>query len=111
METALTAAAVPLPEVVPLLAALLSLPLPSRYPALTLTPQRQKEYTLHAILTVLLALAAQRPVLFIVEDLHWVDPSTLDLLNLLIDQGPTARILTVLACRPEFHPPWPPRAH
>jgi predicted ATPase len=59
---------------------------------------------------VLLALAAQRPVLFIVEDLHWTDPSTLDLLSLFIDQGPTARILTLLTCRPEFRLPWAIRA-
>jgi predicted ATPase len=48
---------------------------------------------------------------FIVEDLHWIDPSTLELLTLLVAQGPTARILTVLTCRSEFHPPWPLRAH
>jgi predicted ATPase len=54
---------------------------------------------------LLLALAAERPVLFIVEDVHWIDPSTLEFLTLLIDQGPTARLLTLLTCRPEFHPP------
>jgi predicted ATPase len=50
-------------------------------------------------------------VLFIVEDLHWSDPSTLELLTLLIDHGPTARLLTLLTCRPEFELPWTPRAH
>jgi predicted ATPase len=50
-------------------------------------------------------------VLCILEDLHWVDPSTLELLSLIIDQGPTARILTLLTCRPEFDPPWGVRAH
>src|SRR5262245_6630222 len=111
LEEALTAAVVPLQEVVPLLAALLSLPLPPRYAPLTLSPQRQKEQTLHAILAVLLALADQQPVLFIVEDLHWVDPSTLELLDLLIDQVPSACIFTLLTCRPEFHLPWTLRAH
>jgi predicted ATPase len=57
------------------------------------------------------ALAARQPVLFIVEDLHWGDPSTLELLDLLIDQGPMARILTLLVFRPEFRPPWGARAH
>src|SRR4029434_4421486 len=76
------------------------------YPPLTLTPQRQKQKTLEALLTWLLALAEQQPVLFIVEDLHWIDPSTLEFLTLLVDQGPTARLLTLLTCRPEFQVPW-----
>ena len=63
------------------------------------------------MLAWLLAEAARQPVLFIVEDLHWIDPSTLEFLTLFIDQGPTARILTLLTCRPEFHPPWGFRAH
>jgi predicted ATPase len=50
-------------------------------------------------------------VLFIVEDLHWTDPSTLELLNLLIDQTPTASILTVLTCRPTFQPSWSHRSY
>ena len=45
------------------------------------------------------------------EDLHWVDPTTLELLSLLVDQGPTARILVLLTCRPDFSPPWTGRAH
>src|SRR5262249_12735028 len=80
------------PETVQLFAALLSLPLPERYPPLTLTPQRQRQRTLEALLAWLLAEAARQPVLFIVEDLHWIDPSTLEFLTLLIDQGPTARL-------------------
>jgi hypothetical protein len=74
-------------------------------------PERQKQKTLAAVLAVLLTLTAQRPVLLIVEDLHWIDPSTLELLSLVLDQGPTARVLTVLTCRPEFRPPWGFRAH
>jgi class 3 adenylate cyclase/predicted ATPase len=99
------------PEIVPLLASLLSLPLSEGYPPLTLSPQRQRQKTLEAVLAVLLALAAEQPVLLIVEDLHWVDPSTLELLNLLIDHIPTARVLTLLTCRPDFRPPWGFRAH
>jgi len=99
-------------EVVPLFASLLSLPLPEgRYPPLTLTPQRQKQKTLEALLAWLLAEAARQPLPFVVEDLHWADPSTLEFLGLLVDQVPTARILTVLAFRPEFTLPWTSRSH
>jgi predicted ATPase len=50
-------------------------------------------------------------LLFIMEDLHWVDPSTLEFLNLLVDQGPTARSLTLFTFRPDFSPPWAGRSH
>ena len=101
----------PLAEAVPLFAALLSLPLPADYAPLTLSPEQQKQQTLHALLTILLRIAAQQPVLFVMEDLHWVDPSTLEFLSLLVDQGPTARILALLTFRPDFSPPWTGRAH
>jgi len=67
----------PLAEAVPLFAALLSLPLTADYAPLPLSPEQQKQQTLHALLTILLHIAAQRPVLFVMEDLHWIDPSTL----------------------------------
>jgi class 3 adenylate cyclase/DNA-binding winged helix-turn-helix (wHTH) protein/tetratricopeptide (TPR) repeat protein len=110
LEAALAPYDVSPPEVVPLMASLLSLPPSDRYPLPQLSPQRQRQKTLEAILALLLAHAAQRPVLFIVEDLHWVDPSTLELLTLFIDQGPKARILTLFTARPEFRPPWGLRA-
>jgi TOMM system kinase/cyclase fusion protein len=97
--------------VVPLLAALLSLPLPEHYPLLSLTPQKQKQKTLEALLTWLLKEAEQQPVLLVMEDLHWVDPSTLEFLNLIIDQAPTTRFYILLTFRPEFSPPWVSRSH
>src|SRR3989441_560128 len=101
----------PLAEAVPLFAALLSLPLGTDYAPLTGSPAQQKQQTLHALLTIFLRIAAQQPVLFVMEDLHWVDPSTLELLSLLVDQGPMARILVLLTFRPDFSPPWAGRAH
>ena len=94
----------PLAETVPLFAALLSLPLAADYAPLHVSPEQQKQQTLHALLTILLRIAAQQPVLFVMEDLHWVDPSTLELLSLLVDQGPTARILALFTFRPDFQP-------
>ena len=111
LEEAIRPYPLPLAEVVPLFAALLALPLPASYPPLTLTPQRQKQKTLEALLTWLLVLTEQQPLLFVVEDLHWIDPSTLEFLTLLVEQGPTARLLTLLTCRPEFQPPWGLRTH
>ena len=111
LEATLAASGLALPEVVPLLAALLSLPLPTHYSPPALTPQRQRHKTMEVLLAWLLAETAQQPVLFIVEDLHWSDPSTLEFLTLLLDQGPTVRLLTLLTCRPEFAIPWSFRAH
>jgi class 3 adenylate cyclase/predicted ATPase len=101
----------PLAEAVPLFAALLSLPLSADYASLTVSPEQQKQQTLHALLTILLRIATQQPLLFVMEDLHWVDPTTLELLSLLVDQGPTARILALWTFRPDFRPPWTGRAH
>src|SRR5262245_40622750 len=66
---------------------------------------------MQALVTILLRRAAQQPVLVVMEDLHWVDPSTLEFLTLLVDQGPTTRILALFTCRPDFSPPWTGRAH
>ena len=101
----------PLAEAVPLFTTLLSLPLPAAYAPLALTPEQQKQRTLQALLTILLRIVAQQPMPFVMEDLHWVDPSTLELLSLLVDQGPTARILALLTFRPDFSPPWAGRSH
>ena len=101
----------PLAQAVPLLATLLSLPLTADYAPMAMEPAQQKQQTLHALLTTLLRIAAQQLLLFVMEDLHWVDPTTLELLNLLVDQGPTARVLVLLTFRPDFSPPWTGRSH
>jgi predicted ATPase len=111
LEGFLVQLGLPLAEAVPLFAALLSLLLGADYAPLTVSPEQQKQQTLHALLTVLLRIAAQQPLLFVMEDLHWVDPTTLEFLSLLVDQGPTARILALFTCRPNFRPPWTGRAH
>jgi serine/threonine protein kinase/tetratricopeptide (TPR) repeat protein len=99
------------PEVVPLWASLLSLPVSGHYPALSLSPVRHREETFRAMLEWLHTRAARRPVLFIVEDLYWVDPSTLEFLGQFLAEGLHDRVLTVLTFRPEFQTPWPALAH
>jgi class 3 adenylate cyclase/tetratricopeptide (TPR) repeat protein len=99
------------PETVPLWASLLSLPTPERFPPLLLSPVRQREETFRVMLEWLHVRAARRPILFIVEDLHWVDASTLTFLGQFLAEGLHDSILTVLTFRPEFKTPWSAVAH
>jgi tetratricopeptide (TPR) repeat protein len=92
---------------VPLLTALLSLPMDERYHVSDASPQKQKEQTNFILLDLFHAVATRQPVLFIVEDLHWMDPSTLELLSLFIERNGKHAILTILTARPDFDPPWP----
>jgi predicted ATPase len=112
LERMLSQYRLPLGESVPLFAPLLSLFLPeNHYPQLNLSPQRMRQRTLEAIVATMLELAERQPVLFILEDLHWTDPTTLEFLNLVIEQIPTTSMLTVLTCRPTFQPSWSHRSY
>src|SRR5262245_53893918 len=111
LASALSQYRLPLEESVPLFAHLLALPIPEhRYPSLNLSPQRQRQKALETLVAILLELAEHQPVLFIVEDVHWTDPTTLEFMNLLIDQTPTAAMLVLLTCRPQFQPSWQHRS-
>ena len=96
----------PLAEAVPLFASMLSIPTGAEYPASDMAPEQQKQHTMRALLAILLRIAAEQPVLFVVEDLHWVDPTTLEMLTLLVEQLQTARVLALFTYRPDFDPPW-----
>jgi predicted ATPase len=100
-----------LAEGMSLFASLLSIPLGVDYASLDMSPEQQRQKTLHALMTILLRIAAQQPLLLVMEDLHWGDPSTLELLSLLVDQGPIARILAFFTFLPDFRPPWTGRSH
>ena len=110
VEAALDRHRLSVAEMIPALAPLLSLPDDERYPPLALPPPGRRQKSLEAVLRLFLAAATERPVLLIVEDLHWIDPSTLELLGLLVEQAPAARLFALLTCRPEFALPWPPRS-
>jgi len=94
-----------------LFAKLLFLPPNERYSATGLTPVREREETFRALGQWLRAHSRKRPILFVVEDLHWIDASTLEFLEHFILEGPQEPILTVLTFRPEFKTPWPAPAH
>ena len=93
-------------HVAPLFATLLSLPFDGRYAALDLTPRDQKERTILALIDLLGGLAKQRPVLFILEDAHWIDPTTLELFTRTIDQLQRWPVLLIVTFRPEFEVRW-----
>jgi predicted ATPase len=95
-----------------LVAALLSIPTGDRYPPLPeLGPQKRKEETLTALLAQLDGLAAQRPVLMIFEDAHWIDPTSLELLERTVDRVQRLPILLIVTARSEFAPPWAEQPH
>jgi class 3 adenylate cyclase len=94
-----------LDEAVPLVAALLAVPTGERSPALNLTQERQKR-TLEVLLEQLDSLARKRPVLAVYEDVHWIDPSTRELLDLVVERAQRLPVLVLITFRPEFSPPW-----
>jgi class 3 adenylate cyclase/tetratricopeptide (TPR) repeat protein len=100
-----------LDQAVPLIAALLGVPTEGRWPALDLTPQRQKQLTLAALVEQLEGLAAAQPVLLAYEDAHWSDPTTQELLGLTIERVARLPVLLLITFRPEFGPPWPAQPH
>jgi class 3 adenylate cyclase len=110
LERALRFAGLLLPETVPLFAELLSVPLTAAYQPVQMSAEVKRRKTLEALVAWILALGEVQPVMVLVEDLHWCDPSSLELLGQLIEQAPTARLMLVCTARPEFEPPWPPRS-
>jgi class 3 adenylate cyclase/predicted ATPase len=101
-----TASGLPADDVLSDLCVLLSLPPPKGSGASVLPPDQQKQRTLGALQTIIDRRAAQQPVLLIVEDLHWVDPTTLDMLTMLVNDIADRRILALFTARPEFDNPW-----
>jgi len=101
----------PQTDTLPFLAALLSLPHPEGSPPITVSPQKQKEKTQAALVAWLVEEAEEAAVFCVWEDMHWADPSTLEVLTLLLDQVPTTRLVALLTFRPEFVPPWGNRSH
>jgi predicted ATPase len=99
------------PESAALLAALLSLPGDARFALPVMSPERQRQRTLETLLAWVQKMAVQQPVLYLVEDLHWLDPTTLELLTLLVNQAPAQRTMLLMTARPSFEIPWAGRSH
>jgi len=108
---ALLTAAAPLPEDVALIGGLHSLPLGDLAPSPDLTPQRRKQKTFDALLRQVEGLSRQQPVLMVFDDLHWIDPSSRELLDRTIERVADWPVLLLATFRPEFQPPWTGQPH
>ena len=98
-------------QTAPVLADLLAIPTGDRYPVLSLSPAERKQRTLEAMLGRLRDIAAQGPVCFVIEDVHWIDPTTLELLDHAADLVQRLRVLMILIFRSDYQIPWRTRGH
>jgi class 3 adenylate cyclase/tetratricopeptide (TPR) repeat protein len=99
------------PQDLALIAELLAVPTDGRYPALTMSPKQKREMTLSALLDQLDDVTAQKPILILFEDAHWIDPTSLDLLDRAVARVADLPALLVITFRPEFQPPWVGQPH
>ncbi len=106
LEAVLAVGASRVETVAPLFAALLSIPYGDRYPLLTLSPMQQRRQTLAALLDQFEGLARQKPILLLVEDAHWADATSFELLDLTVERVRQLPVLALFTFRPEFEPPW-----
>ena len=111
LERMLGAYHFPRADTLPLFSTLLSVPLPTHVSPSRLTPEQQKQHTHHDLAAWLTEEAERKPLLTVWEDAQWIDPSSLDLVELLLDQVSTVPMLMVVTCRPEFRSPWGMRSH
>jgi class 3 adenylate cyclase/tetratricopeptide (TPR) repeat protein len=111
LEASLGLAGLDADEAVSLIAPLLELPVGDKYPPLSMAPEQQRKRLLATLVGWTFGVAKTQPLVIATEDLHWADPSTLELTQLLVEQGAPARLLLLYTARPEFHAPWPMRAH
>ena len=92
-------------------AAILSIPYEERYGALPMTPQKHKDETLRSLVDLIEAAARRQPSVMLFEDAHWADPTTIEVLDLLIERVRTVPLLVVLTHRPEFQSRWSEQGH
>jgi len=111
LERMLKIADLPIEEVAPFQASLLSIPTGNRYPPIDLPPAELKERTIAALIAPITALAKLTPVLMVLEDAHWIDPTSLDLAGRVVELMRDMPVLWVMTFRPEFSPPWAGRGH
>jgi class 3 adenylate cyclase/tetratricopeptide (TPR) repeat protein len=111
LQSGLISAGLTPAEAIPLLAPLMHLPTSATYAPSALTAEQQRRRLLATLVEWLLGATRSQPLVIVIEDLHWADPSTLELIQLLAQQGAAARLLLLCTARSEFRPEWPLRAH
>ena len=111
LESLLRSSGQSIGDIIPLLAPLLSIPLGPKYAPSPLNPQRRKQQMFQSLIEQLAAIAQRTPVLMVFEDAHWMDPTSLELLTLLVEKVPDIPVLLIITARPEFTPPWPMLSH
>jgi class 3 adenylate cyclase/tetratricopeptide (TPR) repeat protein len=111
MERALQLVGVKLEEVIPLIAGVFDLPVPQKYPPLIFSADQRRARLLTALVGCVFGATRLQPLVIAIEDLHWVDPSTIELMQLLVEQAATVPLMLIGTSRPEFIAPWPMQAH
>ena len=111
LEALLKLTARNVPQDFTLIAELLAVPVNGRYPVVELSPQQKREMTLTALLNQLEVIAAQSPILMVFEDIHWIDPTSLDLLDRTVARVAELPVLLIVTFRPEFQPTWVGQPH
>ena len=106
LETLLAQATDEILAIAPVFATMLSLPVGDRYGPSPYDPGQQRELTIEALIGYLLGLARRRPLLLLIEDVHWADPTTREVLDRLVDCVRSERVLVLITARPEFSPGW-----
>jgi class 3 adenylate cyclase/tetratricopeptide (TPR) repeat protein len=111
LESALLLAGVKAGEAIPLIAPLLNLHVSTKYPTPPIAPEQQRRRLLAMLVEWVLGTARAQPLVIVIEDLHWADASTLEVIQLLAEQGPMVSLLLLCTARPEFHAQWPLADH
>lgn len=111
LELTLSGSGLELAEFMPLVGELLTLPVTDKYPPLALTPDQKRRRLLTCLAAWVFNLVRNEPLVIVIEDLHWLDPSSMELLLMLVEQGATGPLMLLCTARPEFRAPWPMRSH
>ena len=111
LENSLRAADLRVEEAAPLVAEMINLPLPERFPPLLSPPEQRRKRLIAVLAQWTFSLAWMQPLALVLEDVQWADPSTIELHQTLVEQCATVPMLLLYTARPEFAAPWPPRTH